>query len=146
MVFNRAAKSLLETAGALNVVLHDWWLYQLVTAAGGVVFYDPQPMLNYRQHAANLIGSNQGRQARLLRIRAMLGGRFRHWNETNLAALRRLPEQLITPENRRVLDLFAAARNAGLAKRLACLRQSGVYRQTVLGNLGLLAAAVLHRI
>ncbi len=146
MVFNRVAKSLLETVGEQNVVLHDWWLYQLVSAAGGAVFYDPQPMLNYRQHAANLIGSNQGRQARLLRIRAMLGGRFRSWNETNLAALRRLPEQLITPENRRTLDLFAAARNAGLAKRLACLRRSGVYRQTMLGNLGLIAAAVLNRI
>lgn len=146
MVFNRAAKTLVEAAGAPNVVLHDWWLYQLVSAAAGAVFYDRQPMLKYRQHPDNLIGSNQGSQARLARIRLMLGGRFRDWNETNLAALRRLPERLITPDNRRALDLFAAARSAGLGKRLACLRRSGVYRQTVLGNLGLLAAAVLNRI
>ena len=146
MVFNRAAKALAEAAGAQEVVLHDWWLYQLVSAAGGTVFYDARPMLNYRQHPTNLIGSNQSRQARLLRIRLMLSGRFRDWNETNIAALRRLPEQLITPDNRRVLELFAAARSAALPKRLACLWQSGVYRQTVLGNLGLLAAAVLNRL
>jgi hypothetical protein len=145
-VFNRAAKRLAETAGAQQVVLHDWWLYQLVTAAGGAVFYDPQPTLKYRQHPDNLIGSNQGSQARLMRIRMMLGGRFRDWNATNVAALRRLPPHLITPANREILDLFAAARTAPLSKRLALLRRSGVYRQTMLGNLGLFAAAVLDRI
>jgi glycosyltransferase involved in cell wall biosynthesis len=146
MVFNRAAKALVEAVGTQDVVLHDWWLYQLVSAAGGAVFYDPQPVLKYRQHPANLIGSNQGGSARLLRIRMMVGGRFRDWNATNIAALRRLPEHLITPDNRRVLDLFTAARSAALAKRLALLRRSGVYRQTLLGNLGLFAAAVLKRL
>jgi hypothetical protein len=29
MVFNAAAKKLLERVGRLDVVLHDWWLYQL---------------------------------------------------------------------------------------------------------------------
>jgi glycosyltransferase involved in cell wall biosynthesis len=146
MVFNRAAKKLVEAAGARPVVLHDWWLYQLVSGAGGAVLYDPQPMLKYRQHADNLIGSNQGGQARLLRIRLMLGGRFRDWNATNIAALRAVPAHLITPANRRVLDLFAAARTARLAKRLTCFWRSGVYRQTLLGNLGLLVAAVIKRI
>jgi glycosyltransferase involved in cell wall biosynthesis len=146
MVFNHAAKKLIEAAGAQQVVLHDWWLYQLVSAAGGSVFYDPQPMLKYRQHADNLIGSNQGGLARLLRIRLMLEGRFRDWNETNITALRRVPNHLITPANRQILDLFATARNAGLPKRLAHLRRSGIYRQTLLGNLGLIAATVLNRI
>jgi hypothetical protein len=146
MVFNRAAKRLVEAAGAPNVVLHDWWLYQLVSAAGGAVFYDPQPMLKYRQHPDNLIGSNQGGRARVVRIRLMLGGRFRDWNETNLAALRGLPPHLITPDNRRLLDLFAAARSAPLPKRLVDLWRSGVHRQTLLGNVGLLVAALLGRV
>jgi glycosyltransferase involved in cell wall biosynthesis len=146
MVFNRAAKRLVEAAGVPNVVLHDWWLYQLVSAAGGAVFYDPDPMLRYRQHSDNLIGSNRGARARLLRIRLMLGGRFRDWNETNLAALRRLPSDLITPDNRRILDLFASARSAPLPMRLVDLWRSGVRRQTLLGNVGLLVAALIRRI
>ncbi len=146
MVFNRAAKRLVETAGVQQVVLHDWWLYQLISAAGGEVFYDRQPVLKYRQHPRNLIGSNQGGPARLARIRMMLGGRFRDWNETNIAALRRLPAHLITPENRRVLEFFAAARAAPLLKRLLYLRRSGAYRQTRLGSLGLWVAAVMRRI
>jgi glycosyltransferase involved in cell wall biosynthesis len=146
MVFNRAAKKLLEAAGAHEVVLHDWWLYQLASAAGGTIRYDPRPSLKYRQHRDNLVGSNHGWRPRLARVRMMLGGRFRDWNATNIAALCRLPPHLITPENRKTLELFAAARTASLAKRLVYLRQSGVYRQTLLGNLGLLAAAVMKRI
>jgi hypothetical protein len=76
----------------------------------------------------------------------MLSGRFRDWNKTNITALRRLPAHLLQPHNREVLALFAKARRASLPKRLYYLRQSGVYRQTLLGNLGLLAATVLKRI
>jgi glycosyltransferase involved in cell wall biosynthesis len=145
MVFNRAAKRLVEAAGAQNVVLHDWWLYQLVSAAGGAVFYDPEPRLKYRQHPDNLIGSNLGARARLLRMRLLLGGRFRSWNETNLAALRGLPPDLITPDNRRILDLFASARSAPLPARLVDLWRSGVRRQGRLDNFGLLIAALFRR-
>jgi glycosyltransferase involved in cell wall biosynthesis len=146
MVFNRATKKLLEIAGTVDVVLHDWWLYQLVSAVDGRVHYDPQPMLKYRQHPDNIIGSNLGWRARLVRLRMMLNGRFRDWNATNIAALRQLPAQLIKPGNREVLELFAKARSASLLKRLDCLRQSGVYRQTLLDNVGLFAAAMLKKI
>ena len=91
MVFNKAAKRLLETTGRLDVVLHDWWMYQLVSAVGGAIRYDPQPALKYRQHPDNLIGSNRGWRARLVRIRMMLSGRFRDWNTMNIAALQHVP-------------------------------------------------------
>ena len=76
MVFNAAAKRLLEATGRLDVVLHDWWMYQLVSAVGGAVHYDPQPMLKYRQHPDNLIGSNRGGAARVVRLRMMLRSAF----------------------------------------------------------------------
>jgi glycosyltransferase involved in cell wall biosynthesis len=146
IIFNRAAKRILEQVSTTDVVLHDWWVYQLVSAVGGMVHYDPQPMVKYRQHPDNLIGSNMSWYARLVRLRMMLHGRFRDWNKTNITALRRLPAHLLQPKNREVLALFAKARCAPLPKRLYYLRQSGVYRQTLLGNLGLLAATVLKRI
>ena len=146
MVFNRATKSLLERVGRLDVVLHDWWLYQLVSAAGGNVRYDPQPMLKYRQHPDNILGSNLGWRARFVRIRMTLRGRFRQWNATNIAALESVPDHLIKPQNRAVVTLFAKATSASLLKRLLYLRQSGVYRQTWLGNIGLVAATIIKRI
>jgi glycosyltransferase involved in cell wall biosynthesis len=146
MVFNRAAKKILEQAATTAVVLHDWWAYQLVSGAGGIVYYDPQPMLKYRQHPDNLIGSNLGWPARLVRLRMMLSGRFRDWNDTNVAALSRLPAHLLQPNNRITLEQFAKARSGSLRLRLYNLKRSGVYRQTLLGNLGLLMAAILRRL
>ncbi len=147
MVFNCAAKKIMETAGVVDVVLHDWWVYQLVSAAGGRIHYDPRPVLKYRQHPDNLIGSNVGWGARFVRLRMMLSGRFREWNETNISALLHLPAHLIMPENRETLELFANGRlTTSLLKRLNYLKQSGVYRQTLLGDLGLLVAAILKRL
>jgi glycosyltransferase involved in cell wall biosynthesis len=146
MVFNRAAKKMLEDAGRIEVVLHDWWLYQLVSAAGGAIHYDPQPTIKYRQHPNSLIGSNLGWRARIVRIRMTFSGRFRDWNRTNIAALERVPPHLIAPQNRSILKLFAQARTATLFKRLVYFKQSGVYRQTLLGNIGLFVAAIIKRI
>jgi glycosyltransferase involved in cell wall biosynthesis len=147
MVFNRAAKKLLEAAGVVEeVAWHDWWVYQLVSAAGGAIRYDPQPALRYRQHRDNLLGSNQGWRARVTRIAMMLGGRFRDWNTMSIGLLRRVPAHLIEPQNREVLETFVQARSGSFRKRLENLRRSGVYRQTSLGNLALLVATMIKKI
>jgi glycosyltransferase involved in cell wall biosynthesis len=146
MVFNRAAKMSLEEAATNEVVLHDWWVYQLVSAAGGILYYDPQPMLRYRQHPDNLIGSNLGWRARFVRLRMMLSGRFRDWNDMNIAALQKVPSHLMAPRNREVLELFMKARTASFLKRVYFLKKSGVYRQSLAGNFGLVAATILKRI
>jgi hypothetical protein len=76
----------------------------------------------------------------------MFSGRFHTWNTMNIAALRRLPAHLLPAKNREVLALFAKARCAPFPKRLYYLRKSGVYRQSLPGNLTLLAATILKRI
>ena len=146
MVFNRAAKTMLEEAAALDVVLHDWWVYQLVSAAGGLIYYDPMPMLKYRQHAGNIIGSKTDWRARLFRLHPALSGRFRDWNSKNIAVLRKLPAHLITPKSRATLELFIKARNGPFLQRLYFLKQSGVYRQSLLDNLRLFAGAMLKKL
>ena len=146
MLFNRTTKKLLEEVGPICVVLHDWWLYQLVSAAGGAIRYDPQPVLKYRQHENSLIGANLGWRAQMIRVRMAFRGRFHDWNSTNIAALKSVPAHLIKPQNRAVLTLFTKARNANLLKRLQYFRRSGVYRQTVLGNVALIIGAILKRL
>jgi glycosyltransferase involved in cell wall biosynthesis len=146
MVFNGAAKRILEQAATTAVVLHDWWVYQLVSAAGGVVHYDPQPMLKYRQHSDNVIGSDEGWRGRIVRLRPILAGRFRDWNDANTTALEKLPAHLITPANREILQLFMKARRAPLLQRLYFLKKSGIYRQTLFGNFALSVAAILKKI
>lgn len=146
MVFNNAARELLCEAGEnLPVVSHDWWVYLVVTGCGGKVFYDSTPTLRYRQHSSNLVGMNASWFARFKRIRMLFQGRFREWNNCNIAALHTLKDRL-TPENLATLERVTRARNMSLIPRLVHLKQSGVYRQTKLGNLGLIAAAIFKKI
>lgn len=146
MVFNGAARALFRTAGAhLDIVSHDWWAYLLITGAGGRVIYDHAPTILYRQHDANLIGSDMGARARLVRLRMMFSGRFKGWNQRNIIALESVRSRL-SEESQLTLDMFQKARKSlGLA-RFIWLSRSRVYRQTRWGNLGLILAAVLNRI
>jgi len=146
MVFNQKARELVAFCGAdVDVPSHDWWLYQATSACGGWVHYDPYPSVRYRQHAHNLIGSNMGWTARIRRLRMLRQGRFRQWEDRNVAALARLRPRM-SAEHRRIFDLFCRARRERLWRRATTFAQTGVYRQTTLGNLGLVAAVVLNKI
>jgi len=146
MVFNHAAKSLLEKSGSdIKIPSHDWWTYMLVLGCGGKVFYDPNPYIRYRQHDANLVGANNSFGARLTRLKMLLQGRFKEWSNQNIDALKTIEDQL-TPENLETFNKFASARNKSLFPRLVGIRGSGVYRQTTFGNIGLLVATIFNKI
>ncbi|RMO67845.1 hypothetical protein ALQ35_00409 [Pseudomonas fluorescens] len=146
MVFNQAARELIMEAG-LDVVVpsHDWWAYQLVTGAGGVVHYDPEPRMLYRQHDENLIGSNSSWAARLVRLRMIFQGRFYEWNEQNIRALEAM-EHRLCEEHRTTLARFKGARSQTLFRRVLGFWSAGLYRQTFMGNLGLIFATLLKKI
>lgn len=146
MVMNNAARDLLVEAGAdIDVVAHDWWIYIVVSACGGRVHYDSEPSLRYRQHGDNLIGANAGLSARLLRIKMLFEGHLKMWTDQHIQALSPLLPKL-TPANLAIYDRFISARQRSLLPRVVGIKCSGVYRQTLLGNLGLLAAALTNRI
>lgn len=145
MVFNQAARALLQEAGPeIEIVAHDWWTYLLVSGCGGRVFYDHHPMVRYRQHGNNLVGANTGWSARMARIRLLVKGRFREWNARNLKALQEV-DRMLTPENRRILKGWAESRHQSLLPRLLGFNRAGIYRQTLAGNLGLLVAVIFRR-
>lgn len=147
ILLNPAATRLVEEAAQKieRVVVHDWWVYQLITGAGGRVVHDDTPTLLYRQHDVNQIGSNDTRLARLRRIRQLLDGHFRDWNEVNIAALSRL-EEYLTPENQEILAEFVAMRRGPMLARLARLWRLGLYRQSTISTFALWVALVLNRI
>ena len=145
MVFNNRTRELLRIAGPNLAVTHDWWAYIVVSGCGGLVFYDREPALRYRQHSNNVIGVNSSWSGRIARFRMLLNGRFRDWNDANIKSLQPLLDYL-TPESRRTLQEFQSARDAGLIQSLLKLKECGVYRQTLFGNLSLLGAAILRKI
>jgi glycosyltransferase involved in cell wall biosynthesis len=144
MVFNRAAKTLLEKTGGVQVPSHDWWLYQLVSGAGGGVHYDARPFVLYRQHAGSQFGENRSLSSKIRRIKLLIQGQLKRGVDQNFAALNEF-SGLLTEDARETLHVFNAMRSAGLQKRLSVFDAAGVYRQTRLGNLGLYIAALLKK-
>ncbi|SEJ41474.1 glycosyltransferase family 2 protein [Achromobacter sp. NFACC18-2] len=146
MVFNHAARELLKAAGPdVKIAAHDWWVYIVVSGCGGKVFYDPTPSLLYRQHAENLIGANTGVRARIERIGKLFRGHLKTWTDQHVVALEPIIASL-SRDNLSTFERFTSARKRSLIPRVFGIWRSGIYRQTPLGNLGLLIAAILNRI
>jgi len=142
MIFNGKTKQLLEAAGLVDIPSHDWWCYLLVSAFGGIVFYDTDPQILYRQHKGALVGENQSLASRLNRLNLMLAGRFRDWSNKNIAALKSIHTDL-TADNKWLLDLFIKMRTATLRDRIRLFGVIGLYRQTKLGTLSLFIALMI---
>lgn len=146
MVFNQAARALIAQAGPqVSAVAHDWWAYLLIAGCGGTVLYDAHPAVRYRQHGRNQIGSTPHPLTRIRRLQQLLGGQFSRWIDANLASLDGMRPH-ITPANLVTLDRFASSRHQALPQRLSGLCESGVHRQTLLGNVMLACAALVGRI
>jgi glycosyltransferase involved in cell wall biosynthesis len=145
MLFNSATKRLFERAGPRDVVSHDWWAYQLVSGTGGIVHYDAEPSVDYRQHADNRIGCNRGLPAQLKRLRMVVSGGFAAWNDINIAALQQC-RVLLNSEAQSLLDVYAGLRQKSLWGRLVALARNPIRRQTPLGNLALLVAVLLNKV
>jgi glycosyltransferase involved in cell wall biosynthesis len=143
MVFNQKAREFLVFGGAdVDVPSHDWWLYQVTSACGGEVHYDAYPSVRYRQHGHKVIGSNMGWTACMHRLHMVRQGRFRHWEDLNVAALARLRLRM-SAENRQIFDLFRKVRHEPLLRRATIFAQSSAYRQTLFGKLGFATEVVL---
>jgi len=150
MLLNRAGADLARAAAREALAgggpaTHDWWLYQLISGAGGRVIRDEVPTILYRQHGGNLFGTNLGRGAMLRRLAHVLRGDLARWVDANIAALTASAHRL-TPENRAVLTEFAALRGLGLVRRVKRFARAGLYRQGRAGQVVLWVALTMKKL
>lgn len=88
LVLNAAAVALVRKAGVPHgIAFHDWWLYQLVTGAGGVCRLDPLPVALYRQHAGNALGAGGTPAGVWRRLRGVVQGDYAAWLRAHHRAL-----------------------------------------------------------
>lgn len=143
MVFNDAARKLLQAVGPeTEVAVHDWLTYLIVSGCGGEINYSHDALVRHRLHSDNLINRPPSRLIEPLKI--VTRGSFRVWVDLNVRALRKV-RPLLTPENRLIFDEFASARERYALPKAIGLMRSGIYRQSRLENFGLMVAALLNR-
>ncbi len=76
-----------------DIALHDWLLYAFARSQGYSWFIDPNPMMLYRQHANNQVGTNNSFGAAIKRLNMITSKWYRN-QCTNIAehlALHHLP-------------------------------------------------------
>lgn len=127
LVMNRAAADLVARIPGPSGTIHDWWSYIVVTACGGAVRIDPTPVVLYRQHDANLIGSPPSTLRRASAALQRGPGIFmtmmrRHVGQLNAHA------QHLTAQARDDLVSITAGLDGGLVPRLHALRRPGLRR------------------
>ena len=147
-LLNQPAARLLRDASQQigPVFAHDWWSYALISGAGGTIIYDDTPTLLYRQHGSNEIGAGETFLKRQLRNLSVADGRYKRKVGINLRALKEC-ERLLTREKYAQFAQFVTARseNSPLNRVFGVLR-SGVYRQSIRDQSGLVAASFVNRI
>lgn len=134
IVINNAARQLLLRKLPSAAIIHDWWIY-LVVSAFGKVIYDFESRILYRQHSANTIGEKSGLVAKWVkRIR-----RFLKQGRIPLVTMQAQEFSMIYGESlpldkKIILDRFINERSTFMGRLRYCLRGE-TYRQTKLDDL-----------
>ncbi|PZQ99897.1 MAG: glycosyl transferase [Cereibacter sphaeroides] len=144
IVLNKAAVELARRAGnPPGIAFHDWWLYQLVTGAGGVCLLDPTPVALYRQHEANALGAPGGLAAMVRRADLTLGRNYAIWMGAHHQAL--AETGLMTPDAMAMLRPLTETPAVAGINRARLFRRIGLYRSGRFGTAALCCAAMFGR-
>tara|TARA_Y100000589_G_scaffold154392_1_gene146995 strand:- start:777 stop:1721 length:945 start_codon:yes stop_codon:yes gene_type:complete len=131
ILMNKIARELVvKTVKAEKFISHDWWCYQIISGAGGIVIFDKNKTVRYRQHRQNLIGKNNGFQDIKSRIIEFLSGKVKIWTDVNLNNLMQF-RYLLTEDNIKILEKFLKARRSkNIFQKINLFFKSGVFRQS----------------
>jgi glycosyltransferase involved in cell wall biosynthesis len=129
IMLNRQAVDLLAASAPPSITLHDWWCYLVVTAFGGQVLDDAEPVVLYRQHGGNLVGAPRSMWARGLAALRRGPSVFMNVLRHNVSALLMQPE-LLSPGARAEVMAIDLALRSGPWRRLSVLRHHPLRRQT----------------
>jgi len=125
IMLNSAAVTLAQSAATAlenrDLPFHDWWLYQLLTGAGGQVIYDRKPALYYRQHGENFLGAGRGVIGRIIRIKTLFDGTYGAWLLAQAKALECSANHLTGPAYKQLCQFLSASNR----------RHLRVYRQSL---------------
>ncbi|GAB6927482.1 hypothetical protein JCM10914A_14650 [Paenibacillus sp. JCM 10914] len=132
ITMNTSARNLFIQCSPVNskqVMMHDWWVYLMVSAFGTVI-YDHTPSMLYRQHGHNVVG---GSNSLLGKLKSKWASFKRH---TGNGLLRKQAQEFyriygprLQGERKEQLEEFIGPRNSFLS-RVHYVRKCRSYRQS----------------
>lgn len=143
MAFNSVFRERVVHALPRHVVMHDWWLYLLATAAATLVF-DETPTVLYRQHGNNAIGAGAVGLARLRERMVRFAGPNSAVRSRQLQELLDLHGSHLDPTASALLRQLLAARHS-LPARLGAALTAPLRRQSFVSQLSTRFALLTNR-
>jgi len=145
MVINRQAMLTVLKEIPRKVRMHDWWIYQVVSAFG-VVIYDSIPAIMYRQHSTNVVGDRVNILSKWVhRLKRFLKQGHLPLIAEQAREFYRIFYEDLPVERKQILYSFIFGRDYFFA-RVKYALHCPVYRQTVAENLIFRILIVLNRI
>lgn len=135
-MINRALQS---ACGELPpaAIMHDWWLALLACCVGKTHVID-EPLMLYRQHGANAVGSRSKRAPRSW-------AQFRHYIEHSRASVLRCTRQAaamvdrhrasLSPRNRTTLEAFVDFEKHAVGRRWLSVVSNGAFKPGLMLNM-----------
>jgi glycosyltransferase involved in cell wall biosynthesis len=145
ILINSSARKIIQRSIPCIVVSHDWWMYIVISGVGGEIFYDHNPLVRYRQHKNNKVGSNKSLVSKYKRISGVLNSKYKNWNLINLAAIKNI-KNLLNYDNKIILDKYIILRKSNTIKKFSILVQLKIKRQSAVENLFFYIAAIFNKI
>ncbi len=142
MVFDQTILLRLQKINPKHSVWHDWTTYLVATGLGGIVFFDYESCLLYRQHDSNIIGQNNSISSVLHSLIPNIIGRYRRRLDTNQQALIDL-YIFLSPTSKETFDDFIAMRNShSRIRKIIMLYKSPIKRQKIIAKVAIIIALI----
>jgi len=145
IIINNAARQIILTKLPSAILIHDWWIY-LVVSAFGKVIYDEEPRIFYRQHSSNMIGERSGLLAKWVKriVRFLKQGRI-PFVTIQAKEFCMIFGEALPADKKFILDRFINERSTFIG-RLRYALKSDTYRQAKLDDLIFRILIILNRI
>jgi len=145
IIINDAARRLFLKKLPSSAVMHDWWIYMVVSAFGKVI-YDTESKILYRQHSANVIGEKSGMLARWTkRIKRFLKHGRIPFVTLQAKEFNKIYGESLPLDKKIILDRFINERSTFLG-RLRYAFTGETYRQTKIDDVIFRVLIILNRI
>ncbi|WP_315793752.1 glycosyltransferase family 2 protein [Paenibacillus sp. BIC5C1] len=130
-----------------QVIMHDWWIY-LYVSAFGVVIFDEEPMIQYRQHQNNVLGgSSEGWIAKWKnRWSRFVNGKNHFILSKQAKMFLHLNKDQLSAQQLKDIQCFLNQLDSPWIKRIKYASQMPFYRHASLDNLVLKLIYVLKKV
>lgn len=146
MVFNESARVLFNLASKTKKISsHDWLMYIVTTGTGGIFLCESTPLVRYRQHNKNLIGTNITLKSIFGRVRSLFTEKLKKSISINKDCIS-LIENYLTVENKVIYNEFYKARKKKIFSRFFGFLNLRIYRQGYAENFLFYLALLFNKI